>query len=68
MFVCLVAEAIALKLRRPGLGARSYLYAQIFTGISYISASFLLFELWRSRRTAAARYRLDGDSTELAEA
>ncbi|KUJ11078.1 MFS general substrate transporter [Mollisia scopiformis] len=48
------AEAIALKLRRPGLGARSYLHAQVFTGLSYILASFLLFELGRFRRNAVS--------------
>ncbi|KAI0114105.1 MFS transporter, MCP family, solute carrier family 16, member 6 [Nemania sp. FL0031] len=43
----LFAEVIALQLRHPDLGARSYLYPQIFTGLSYITASVLLLELWR---------------------
>ncbi|KAI1140109.1 major facilitator superfamily protein [Hypoxylon sp. FL0543] len=44
------AEVIALELRRPGLGARGYLYPQIFAGLSYIIASLFLLQLWRSRR------------------
>ncbi|OTA53969.1 MFS general substrate transporter [Hypoxylon sp. EC38] len=44
------AEVIALELRRPGLGARSYLYPQIFAGSSYLVASLFLLELWRSQR------------------
>ncbi|TGJ86854.1 hypothetical protein E0Z10_g1869 [Xylaria hypoxylon] len=43
------AEVIALELRRQDLGARSYIYAQIFTGLSYVVASAVLFELWRSQ-------------------
>ncbi|KAI3321472.1 MFS transporter, MCP family, solute carrier family 16, member 6 [Xylariaceae sp. AK1471] len=46
------SEAVALQLKRQDLGARSYIYAQIFTGISYIVASMLLLELWRVRRVA----------------
>ena len=39
-----VSEAIALKLRRPGM-QRPYLYPQIFAGSSYILASMFLFAL-----------------------
>ncbi|KEY68597.1 hypothetical protein S7711_05779 [Stachybotrys chartarum IBT 7711] len=46
----LFAEVIALQLRRPSLGSRSYLYAQVFTGLSYLTASLPLLELWRVRR------------------
>ncbi|KFA81520.1 hypothetical protein S40288_09042 [Stachybotrys chartarum IBT 40288] len=46
----LFAEVIALELRRPSLGARSYIYAQLFTGVSYLASSMLLLELWRVRR------------------
>ncbi|KAH6654198.1 MFS transporter, MCP family, solute carrier family 16, member 6 [Truncatella angustata] len=60
-----VAEVIALELRRPGHGARSYLYPQIFTGISYVLSSILLFELWRSRRKAANLGRLGSWQSEL---
>ncbi|KAI0518294.1 MFS transporter, MCP family, solute carrier family 16, member 6 [Xylaria bambusicola] len=47
---CSFAEVIALELRCQDLGLRSYIYAQVFAGSSYILASLLLFELWRSRR------------------
>ncbi|KAI1425613.1 MFS transporter, MCP family, solute carrier family 16, member 6 [Xylaria sp. FL1777] len=43
-------EAIVLVLRRQDFGARSYVYPQIMTGVSYVVASMLLFELWRSQR------------------
>ncbi|RWA05370.1 hypothetical protein EKO27_g9729 [Xylaria grammica] len=49
---CAFAEVIALELRRQELGVRSYTYAQIFAGLSYIVASTLLFELWRSQKGA----------------
>ncbi|KAI1741272.1 MFS transporter, MCP family, solute carrier family 16, member 6 [Xylaria scruposa] len=49
----LFAEVIALKLRRPDLGINSYLYPQIFAGLSYIAASLVLLELWRVRRPKA---------------
>ncbi|KAI0534033.1 MFS transporter, MCP family, solute carrier family 16, member 6 [Xylaria digitata] len=42
------AEVIALELKYSELGARAYTYAQVFAGLSYIIASTLLFELWRS--------------------
>ncbi|KAF7502352.1 hypothetical protein GJ744_005993 [Endocarpon pusillum] len=52
------SETIALQLRRPGM-KREYLYPQIFSGLSYILASFCLWELRRHRkslsRTDAAR-------------
>ncbi|KAK7955089.1 MFS general substrate transporter [Apiospora saccharicola] len=47
---CLFAEVVALELRRPGFGKRSYIYVQAFAGTSYILSSFLLLELWRVRR------------------
>ncbi|KAK7965913.1 transporter MCH2, partial [Apiospora aurea] len=47
---CLFAEVIALALRRPKFGKRSYIYVQTFAGISYILASLFLVELWRVRR------------------
>ncbi|KAI0429004.1 MFS transporter, MCP family, solute carrier family 16, member 6 [Xylaria sp. FL1042] len=42
-------EVIVLELKRQDFGARSYIYAQIFTGFSYIVASMLLFGLWRAQ-------------------
>ncbi|KAI1363257.1 MFS transporter, MCP family, solute carrier family 16, member 6 [Xylaria arbuscula] len=44
------AEVIALDLRRHDFGSRSYIYAQIFTGLSYTIAALFMFELWRSQR------------------
>jgi hypothetical protein len=49
-----VAEVIALELRRPAMGNRAYIYPQAFTVISYLLASLLLFELWRVRRAQNA--------------
>ncbi|KAI0395043.1 MFS transporter, MCP family, solute carrier family 16, member 6 [Xylariaceae sp. FL0594] len=46
------AEPIVLRLKHDEFGVHAYLHAQIFTGISYIAASLLLFELWRVRRIA----------------
>ncbi|KAI1274422.1 MFS transporter, MCP family, solute carrier family 16, member 6 [Xylaria sp. FL0933] len=43
-------EVIVLELRHQDFGARSYIYAQAFTGVSYIAASMLLFELWRMQK------------------
>ncbi|KAH8653097.1 major facilitator superfamily domain-containing protein [Tricladium varicosporioides] len=59
-----VAEVIALELRKPQLGKRSYIYAQTFAGLSYIVASFLMFELWRSRRKVNPRLEVDSESSE----
>ncbi|KAI6084710.1 MFS transporter, MCP family, solute carrier family 16, member 6 [Hypoxylon rubiginosum] len=50
----LFAEVIALDLRRPDFGFRSYIYPQVFTGLSYIIASLVLLELWRIRRRDSA--------------
>ncbi|KAF4628754.1 hypothetical protein G7Y89_g9395 [Cudoniella acicularis] len=57
------AEVIALELRRPEFGKRSYLYAQTFAGLSYIAASLILLELWRSRRATAKRLESDSESS-----
>ncbi|KAH7310760.1 major facilitator superfamily domain-containing protein [Stachybotrys elegans] len=46
----LFSEVIALELRQPSLGSRSYLNAQVFTGVSYLASSLPLLELWRVRR------------------
>ncbi|ETS80842.1 hypothetical protein PFICI_08371 [Pestalotiopsis fici W106-1] len=46
------AEAIALQLRHSDFGPRSYTYAQIFAGVSYVAASGIMLELWRVRRAA----------------
>ncbi|KAI0450505.1 MFS transporter, MCP family, solute carrier family 16, member 6 [Xylaria acuta] len=46
------ATVIALELRCQDFGTRSYIYTQIFAGVSYIVASLLLLELWRVRRAA----------------
>ena len=43
-----VSEAIALELRRVDAN-ESYLYPQIFAGLSYLIASTFLFELHRRR-------------------
>ncbi|KAJ4163568.1 hypothetical protein LMH87_005289 [Akanthomyces muscarius] len=51
----LFAEVIALRLRRPEKGARSYLDAQIFAGASYLLSSLLLLELWRVRRKGSQK-------------
>ena len=47
--ILLGAEVIALELRRPSL-SDTYLYAQIFAGLSYILASLFMFALWRADR------------------
>ncbi|KAK8041422.1 hypothetical protein PG994_014429 [Apiospora phragmitis] len=52
-FLLSVAEVVALALRRPSFGKRSYLYVQAFAGASYIISSFFLVELWRVRRRRA---------------
>lgn len=44
--ILLVAEVIALKLRRPNSN-KEYLYPQIFAGLAFIVASSCLLELWR---------------------
>ncbi|KAI8622850.1 MFS transporter, MCP family, solute carrier family 16, member 6 [Xylariaceae sp. FL1651] len=62
----LFAEAIALELKRTDFVNRSYIYAQIFAGISYISSSLLLLELWRVRRGAKSSSPLDSRRTEVA--
>ncbi|KAL2036101.1 hypothetical protein VTO58DRAFT_102019 [Aureobasidium pullulans] len=46
------SEVIALKLRRPG-STRVYLFAQIFSGLSYCVASLFMFELIRVKRKLA---------------
>ncbi|KIK68793.1 hypothetical protein GYMLUDRAFT_36287 [Collybiopsis luxurians FD-317 M1] len=46
---CTFAEVIALKLRRPD-AERSYLYPQIFAGVSYLVGAVIILELWRSVR------------------
>ncbi|TKA82756.1 hypothetical protein B0A55_01093 [Friedmanniomyces simplex] len=43
------SEVIALKIRRPG-SARSYLYPQLFVGLSYLVASAIMIELHRVKR------------------
>ncbi|TKA66856.1 hypothetical protein B0A55_10001 [Friedmanniomyces simplex] len=43
------SEVIALKIRRPG-SARSYLYPQLFVGLSYLVASAVMIELHRVKR------------------
>jgi len=45
----LVAEVIALQLRRPH-AQRVYLYPQIFAGVSYLLAAGIILELCRSTR------------------
>ncbi|KAI0546371.1 MFS transporter, MCP family, solute carrier family 16, member 6 [Xylaria curta] len=52
----LFAEVICLQLRRPDLGVNSYLYPQIFAGLSYIAASLILLELWRVFKQSLLRY------------
>ena len=42
----LVSEVIALKLRRSN-ASNEYLYVQIFAGLSGVTASLCLLELWR---------------------
>jgi hypothetical protein len=46
------AEVIALQLRRPG-HERAYLYPQIFTGLTYLIASFFMLALWFVQRKKA---------------
>ncbi|KAK3672205.1 hypothetical protein LTR78_007958 [Recurvomyces mirabilis] len=43
-------EVAALSMRRPSMGRWSYLYAQLFAGLTYTVASLFLFELWRVKR------------------
>jgi hypothetical protein len=44
-----VSEVIALKLRRED-NSRVYLYPQIFSGLCYTIASFLMLYLWHLQR------------------
>lgn len=58
-----VSEVIALKLRRPN-SERSYLYPQLFVGLSYLVASGLMCELNRfKRRERWNRRQLSGDES-----
>ena len=45
----LVAEVIALELRRP-TASRQYLHPQIFTGVSYLLGTIFMLELRRTSR------------------
>jgi hypothetical protein len=47
---------IALKLRQPGR-ERVYLYPQIFTGLTYLIASFFMLALWLVQRKKAVNMR-----------
>jgi hypothetical protein len=53
-----VSEVIALKLRRKN-SAREFLYAQIFSGLAYLVASFFALELWRVHRKRTHARLLD---------
>lgn len=44
-----VSQVIALKIRRPD-SARPYLFPQLFVGLTYICASFIMLELRRATR------------------
>ncbi|KAG9252698.1 major facilitator superfamily protein [Emericellopsis atlantica] len=61
----LFAEVIALEIRQSSLGSRSYIYAQVFAGVSYVVVSVFLWELCRVRRAQAgatwARARIAED-------
>lgn len=44
-----VAEVISLQLRQPGQ-SRAYLYPQIFSGLTYLVGTMLLWKLRQLRR------------------
>ncbi|KAK3672634.1 hypothetical protein LTR78_007446 [Recurvomyces mirabilis] len=58
------SEVIALKIRRPE-SSRSYLYSQLFVGLSYLAASGIMLELLRVKRRE--RMRSLDTGTELTD-
>lgn len=63
-----VSEVIAITIRVPG-SKHAFLGPQLFSGLSYILASFIILELWRvhRRKKLQEQQNRGGDAVEMME-